>query len=165
MDKIILEPIGIIHSPFTSPKGTPIQPTAGKNLKGYAVVYEKYIKGLSDLEKFSHIYLIYYFHLSEKSDLLVKPYMDNKLHGVFSTRAPSRPNPIGLSIVKLSKIEKNIVYFEDVDILDGTPLLDIKPYVPEFDIRDVQTKGWLENNVHKLPNTKDDGRFLKNTKK
>jgi tRNA-Thr(GGU) m(6)t(6)A37 methyltransferase TsaA len=91
--------------------------------------------------------------------------MDNKLHGVFSTRAPSRPNPIGLSIVKLSKIEKNIVYFEDVDILDGTPLLDIKPYVPEFDIRDVQTKGWLENNVHKLPNTKDDGRFLKNTKK
>jgi len=87
--------------------------------------------------------------------------MDNDYHGVFATRASSRPNPIGISIVKLIKIEKNILYVEDIDIVNGTPLLDIKPYVPDFDIRDVEKIGWLEKNVHKLPNTKDDGRFVK----
>jgi len=89
--------------------------------------------GLTDLEGFSHLILIYHFHLAQKCSLLVKPFLDEKLHGVISTRAPSRPNPIGISVVRLIKVEKNLLQIQDVDILDGTPLLDIKPYVPEFD--------------------------------
>jgi tRNA (Thr-GGU) A37 N-methylase len=85
--------------------------------------------------------------------------MDTVEHGVFAMGSPSRPNPIGISVVRLEKLEGHILYIRDVDIVDGTPLLDIKPYVPQFDIRDVQKVGWLEKNVHKLPSSKDDGRF------
>ena len=85
--------------------------------------------------------------------------MDDHVHGVFATRSPSRPNPIGFSVVRLVKVEKNVLYVRDIDIIDGTPLLDIKPYVPEFDIREVEKTGWLEKNVHKLSTSKDDGRF------
>ena len=134
-------------------------PTATKGVDGTVEVFPEYVEGLKDLEGFSHIILIYHFHLSKKSLLKVKPFMDDQIHGVFSTRAPSRPNPIGISIVRLIKIEKNILYIQDVDILYGTPLLDIKPYVPEFDVRAADKKGWLEKNVSKLPTSKDDGRF------
>lgn len=87
--------------------------------------------------------------------------MDSEVHGVFAMRGPSRPNPVGISVVRLVKIEENILYIRDVDVVDGTPLLDIKPYVPEFDIRKVEKIGWLEKNVHKLSKTKDDERFIK----
>jgi len=107
------------------------------------------------------IYLLYHFHLSKETSLEVKPYMDEQRHGVFATRAPSRPNPIGISIVCLVKIERNVLYVQDVDIVDKTPLLDIKPYVPDFDVKDVQRTGWLEKNVHKLVTSKDNGRFKK----
>jgi len=159
-EKIIYRPIGIIYTPFKSPKGTPIQPESAKGVKGKVIVNEEYEKGLKDLEEFSHIILIYHFHLIEKHSLLVKPYMDNNLHGVFATRAPKRPNPIGISVVRLLRIEGNTLYIEDVDIVDNTPLLDIKPYVPEFDIRKVRKIWWLEKNVQKLSKTKDDGRFI-----
>jgi len=159
MDEIKYKPIGIIHSSFKGPKGTPIQTTAAKGVDGTVVVFPEYVEGLKDLDGFSHIILIYHFHLSKKSSLKVKPFMDNQIHGVFSTRAPSRPNSIGISIVRLTKIDKNILYIRDVDIIDGTPLLDIKPYVPEFDIREVNKIGWLEKNVNKLQTSKDDGRF------
>jgi len=159
MDKIEYKPIGIIHSPFKEPKGTPIQPTAAKGVDGVVEVFPEYIEGLKDLDGFSHIILIYHFHLSKKFSLKVKPFMDNRMHGIFSIRAPSRPNPIGISIVRLIKIEKNTLYIRDVDIIDGTPLLDIKPYVPEFDVRRVNRRGWLEKNVNKLSISKDDGRF------
>jgi len=159
MGEIKYKPIGIIHSPFQQPKGTPIQPTAAKGVDGTVEVFPEYVEGLKDLDGFSHIILIYHFHLSKKFSLKVKPFMDNQIHGVFSTRAPSRPNPIGISIVRLIKIEKNILYIRDVDVIDGTPLLDIKPYVPEFDVRAVDKIGWLEKNVNKLPTSKDDGRF------
>ncbi|MEX2706952.1 MAG: tRNA (N6-threonylcarbamoyladenosine(37)-N6)-methyltransferase TrmO [Candidatus Freyrarchaeum guaymaensis] len=161
MDEIKYKPIGIIHSPFKEPKGIPIQPTAAKGVDGIVEVFPEYAEGLKDLEGFSHIILIYHFHLIKKSSLKVKPYMDNQLHGVFSTRAPSRPNPIGISIVRLTTIERNTLHIQDVDIVDGTPLLDIKPYVPEFDVRAVDKIGWLEKNVNKLPTSKDDGRFQK----
>ncbi|MHA1644217.1 MAG: tRNA (N6-threonylcarbamoyladenosine(37)-N6)-methyltransferase TrmO [Candidatus Freyarchaeota archaeon] len=161
MDEIKYNPIGIIHSPFKEPKGIPIQPTAAKGFNGAVEVFPEYAEGLKDLEGFSHIILIYHFHLIKKSSLKVKPYMDNQLHGVFSTRAPSRPNPIGISIVRLTTIERNTLHIQDVDIVDGTPLLDIKPYVPEFDVRAVDKIGWLEKNVNKLPTSKDDGRFQK----
>ncbi len=154
------KPIGFIHTPFKEPKGVPIQPVAGEDIEGKVEILPDYVEGLKDLEGFSHIILIYHLHLSKKPSLLVKPYMDEKLRGVFATRAPSRPNPIGLSIVRLVKIKGNMVYIKDVDIVDGTPLLDIKPYVPEFDLREVNRIGWLEKNIYKLPSSRDDGRFV-----
>ncbi len=160
VDKIILEPIGIIHSPFDKPEGTPIQPKAAKGREGKVEIFPEYVEGLKDLEEFSHIILLYRFHLIKKTKLKVKPYMDEREHGVFSTRAPSRPNPIGLSVVSLLKIEENLLYIKDIDIVDGTPLIDIKPYVPEFDKREDCRIGWLSENVKKLPKSKDDGRFL-----
>lgn len=160
MSEIRYKPIGVIHSPFKEPKGVPIQSASAQGIKGTIEIFPEYIEGLKDLEGFSHIILIYHFHLARRGALKVKPYMDNKLRGVFATRAPSRPNPIGLSIVRLVKIEGNVLHIQDVDIIDGTPLLDIKPYVPEFDIRKVERIGWLEKRVKKLHITKDDGRFV-----
>ena len=161
MDEIKYKPIGIIHSPFKEPKGTPIQTTAAIGIDGKVEVFSEYAEGLKDVEGFSHIILVCHFHLSGKPSLKVKPFMDTQMRGVFATRAPSRPNPIGISIVRLVKIEENILHVQDVDIIDGTPLLDIKPYVCEFDPKEVNKIGWLEKNVHKLPTSNDDGRFIK----
>jgi len=161
MNEIKYRPIGVIHSLFKEPEGTPIQPVGAKGIEGTVELFPKYAEGLKDLEGFSHIILIYHFHLSKDSSLKVKPYMDNEAHGVFAMRGPSRPNSIGISVVRLVRIEENILHIQDVDIVDGTPLLDIKPYVPEFDIREVEKTGWLERNVHKLSTSKDDGRFAK----
>ena len=159
---ITYKSIGIIHSEFIKPKGTPIQPTGAKKAKGNIEVFPQYVKGLKDLEEFSHIILLYHFHLSKETELVVNPYMDNEeKHGVFAMRAPSRPNNIGFSIVKLNRIEENVLFIQDVDIVDGTPLLDIKPYIPEFDLRENVNIGWLNKNVHKLTATKDDERFIK----
>jgi len=153
--------IGIIHSPFKNPKGTPIQPKGAQGAEGIVEVFPEYTQGLKDLEGFSHIILIYHFHLVRQTKLLVKPYMDNCEHGIFATRAPPRPNPIGLSVVRLTKIEGNKLYVKNIDVVDGTPLLDIKPYVPEFDTPLEEVKiGWLKTKIHKLPQTKDDGRFI-----
>ncbi|RKY30202.1 MAG: tRNA (N6-threonylcarbamoyladenosine(37)-N6)-methyltransferase TrmO [Candidatus Omnitrophota bacterium] len=160
MEEIKYKPIGIIRTPFKQPKGTPIQPKAGKDVEGKIEIFNQYESGLKDLEGFSHIILIYHFHLVKEPKLVVKPYMDDETHGIFATRAPARPNPIGISVVRLIKIEKNILYIKDVDIVDGTPLLDIKPYVGEFDIREIERYGWLEKNVHKLESSRDDGRFV-----
>ena len=161
MDEIKYKPIGIIHSSFKEPKGTPIQPTAAKGIDGTVEVFPEYVEGLKDLGGFSHIILIYHFHLSKRASLKVRPYMDSEVHGVFAMRGPGRPNPVGISVVRLVRIEENILHIQDVDVVDGTPLLDIKPYVPEFDIREVEKTGWLERNLHKLSTSKDDGRFTK----
>jgi tRNA-Thr(GGU) m(6)t(6)A37 methyltransferase TsaA len=157
--KITYSPIGIIHSPFKEPKGTPIQPNAAKDIEGMVEIFPEYQRGLKDINGFSHIVLIYHFHLSKNYSLEVKPYMDDNLHGLFATRAPARPNPIGLSVVRLIKVEKNKLYIQDIDVVDGTPLLDLKPFVPEFNSQDIMKIGWLEKNIKKLGNTKDDGRF------
>lgn len=161
MTDIKYRPIGIIHSPFEGPEGTPIQPAGARGINGSIEVFPQYTEGLKDVEGFSHIILIYHFHLSGESSLTAKPYMDTESHGVFAMRGPSRPNSIGISVVRLVKVEENILRIQDVDIVDGTPLLDIKPYVPEFDIRDVESIGWLEKKVHRLSESKDDGRFRK----
>jgi len=161
MEEIKYKPIGIIHSPFKEPKGVPIQPQAARGIKGKVEVFSEYKEALKDLGGFSHIILIYHFHLTKDFKLKVKPFMDKRFHGIFATRAPSRPNPIGISVVRLLKIRKNILYIEDVDIVDKTPLLDIKPYIPQFDIREVEKIGWLKKNIFKLNKTKDDGRFIK----
>ncbi len=161
MNEIKYKPIGVIHSPFKEPKGTPIQPAGAEGIAGTVEVFPEYVEGLKDIEGFSHLILIYYFHLSQGSSLTAKPYMDDEAHGVFAMRGPSRPNPIGISVVRLVKVEGNILRIQDVDMVEGTLLLDIKPYVPEFDIREVEKTGWLERNVHKLSASKDDGRFAK----
>lgn len=160
MDKIVYSPIGRIISPFKEAKGTPIQPTADDTARGKIELFPEYVGGIKDLDGFSHLILLYHFHKAGEASLIVKPFLENEEHGIFAVRAPSRPNPIGLSIVRLLKIEENILHFADLDILDGTPLLDIKPYVPEFDRRDNVKIGWLGKNVAKLSNTKNDGRFL-----
>lgn len=128
-------------------------------MDGSVEVFPEYVEGLKDLEGFSHIILLYHFHLSGKPTLMVTPYMDSTPRGVFATRSPRRPNAIGISVVRLIRIEKNILHIQDIDIVDGTPLLDIKPHVPDFEVREVQRIGWLENNVQKLMDAKDDGRF------
>jgi len=159
MNEIKYKPIGVIHSPFKEPKGTPIQPAGAKGTNGTVEIFPEYAEGLKDIEGFSHIILLYHFHLSKGSTLIVKPFMDNEAHGVFAMRGPSRPNPIGISVVRLVRVEGKKLHIRDVDIIDGTPLLDIKPYIPEFDIREVERIGWLERNVHKLSASKDNGRF------
>ena len=159
MNEIKYKPIGVIHSPFKEPKGTPIQPAGAKGVNGTVEIFPEYAGGLKDIEGFSHIILLYHFHLSKESTLIVRPFMDNAAHGVFAMRGPSRPNPIGISVVCLVRVEENMLHIRDLDIVDGTPLLDIKPYIPEFDIREVERIGWLEKNVHKLSASRDNGRF------
>ena len=158
--KITYKPIGTIHSPFKEPKGTPIQPSAAKDTEGTVEIFKEYEKGLKDIDGFSHIILIYHFHLSGSYSLEVIPFMDDKPHGIFTTRAPSRPNPVGLSIVRLMEVKKNILYIKDVDIVNNTPLIDIKPFVTKFDNPETMKIGWLEKNIKKLPKSKDDGRFI-----
>lgn len=159
MNEVRYKLIGIVHSPFRKPQNVPIQSVASKGIKGSVEIAREYVEGLKDIEGFSHIILIYHFHLSRDYSLIVKPYLDENLHGVFSTRAPSRPNPIGISIVRLTKVEDNILYIQNVDVIDGTPLLDIKPYVPKFDQRKTAKIGWLKNNIKRIPIISDDGRF------
>jgi tRNA-Thr(GGU) m(6)t(6)A37 methyltransferase TsaA len=159
MGDIRYKQIGVIHSPFKEVRGTPIQPTASNSSSGVVELFPEFQEGLEDLDGFSHITLIYHFHLARISPLKITPYMDTKARGVFATRAPSRPNPIGISTVRLVKVAGNRLHVEDIDIVDGTPLLDIKPYVPMFDVRDSRMIGWLGENIGKLDEVKDDGRF------
>jgi tRNA-Thr(GGU) m(6)t(6)A37 methyltransferase TsaA len=139
--EIMMKPIGVIHTPFNDKSQTPIQPTRSQ-ATGQVEVFPEFARGLQDLEEFSHIILLYAFHCSSGYSLQVKPFLDDQLRGLFATRHPCRPNPIGLSVVRLLAYRENILDIEGVDMLDGTPLLDIKPYVPDFDVRtDVKT-GW-----------------------
>lgn len=159
MDKIEYQPIGIIHTPHKTPEGTPIQPTGAKGVKGSIEVFPEYIAGLADLAGFSHIFMLYHFHLSKKFSLEVRPFMDDRKRGLFATRAPSRPNSIGLSVVRLIAITNGKLQIQDVDVVDGTPLLDIKPYVPEFDVRKVDQIGWIGKKTKGIDGAVDDGRF------
>jgi tRNA (adenine37-N6)-methyltransferase len=152
-------PIGVIHTPHKEPKGTPIQASGAKEYEGTIELEPKYVKGLKDLAGFSHIILLYHFHKSKQYQLTVKPYMDNEERGVFATRFPARPNSIGLSVVRLNRIHENMLYIQDVDMLDGTPLLDIKPFITEVDNRNASRIGWLENKAHRMSETKSDGRI------
>ena len=137
-------PIGVIHSEHTAAEKTPIQPVYAKGCKGRVEVYPEFAEGLKDLGGFSHLYLLYHFHQCRKVQLTVKPFLQDVERGVFSTRAPCRPNPIGLSVVELVKMEGNILHVDGLDILDGTPLLDVKPYTEKFDLHDVKKNGWQD---------------------
>ncbi|MGZ5521295.1 MAG: tRNA (N6-threonylcarbamoyladenosine(37)-N6)-methyltransferase TrmO [Halobacteriota archaeon] len=142
--RIIYKPIGVIHSEHAIVEETPIQPAYAKGCRGRTEIFPEYEEGLRNLDGFSHIYLIYHFHLSESVKLIVKPFLQDVERGVFATRAPSRPNMIGLSIVELVRREGNVLYLDGVDILDGTPLLDIKPYIARFDCVQTLRNGWQD---------------------
>jgi tRNA-Thr(GGU) m(6)t(6)A37 methyltransferase TsaA len=159
MPVIAYTPIGVIHSPFQTVEGTPIQPAGAAGIQGSIELEKEYVPGLKDLEGFSHIFLLYHFHLSQGFSLEVVPFLDDRPRGLFSTRAPKRPNAIGLSVVKLKGIHGPILYIEDVDILDGTPLLDIKPYVEQFDGARSTRAGWLTEASRKAAGRKADTRF------
>lgn len=152
-------PIGVIKSPFKDPKGMPIQPVGAKGISGTIEMQPEYEDGLKDLDGFSHIILIYHFHLSEGYSLQVKPFLDDTPRGIFAIRAPRRPNPIGVSVVRLEKIEGTTLYISNVDIVDGTPLLDIKPCVPHFDCLEDVRIGWLAGRANRAVGKKSDERF------
>ena len=139
-------PIGRIHTPFQSKDDTPIQPFRSDAV-GRVEVFEEYAEGLGDTEGFSHLILIYRFHKSRGHCLKVKPFLDDQLRGLFATRYPRRPNQIGMSVVELLKRESNILFVKGIDVLDGTPLLDIKPYVPDFGPKGKIRIGWLEGRI------------------
>jgi tRNA-Thr(GGU) m(6)t(6)A37 methyltransferase TsaA len=134
--------IGILKTEYETSENTPIQPGFSQSI-GKAIIQPKYIPGLNSLNTFSHIYLIYWFHKAKEPTLLVTPYLDKEQHGLFATRAPARPNPIGISIVQVMRIENDTIVFKGADMLNNTPLLDIKPYTSRFDYRDNVRDGWL----------------------
>lgn len=154
-----LQPIGLIHSPYSELEGMPIQPAAAAGVRGRVVLDPEYAQGTQDLEGFSHLILVYYFHRARPHRLLVKPFLDDQQRGLFATRAPSRPNPIGISVVKLLAVQDRILEVEGLDVLDGTPLLDIKPYIPDFDHPGDVRVGWLESQRDQIPGKKSDERF------
>ncbi len=158
-DQICFTSIGIIHTPFTDLESMPIQPTSAASGVGVVELYPQYTEGLKDLSGFSHIILLYHLHAVRTVSLQVTPFLDGERRGIFATRAPTRPNPIGLSVVKLISIQENRLNVEEVDILDGTPLLDIKPYVPEFDHHPQAKIGWLEAAKGKMSTRLSDNRF------
>jgi tRNA (adenine37-N6)-methyltransferase len=159
LPEIRYHPIGIVHSPFKKREGTPIQSVASGETEAIIEIFPEYLEGLADLENFSHIYVLYHLHLIREKKLTVVPFLDTKPHGIFATRSPARPNPIGLSVVCLEKISGNNIYIKNIDILDGTPVLDIKPYVSRFDVFKTTNNGWLADNFRKIRKQRDDGRF------
>ena len=161
VEPIIMKPIGAIRTPFKTLEGMPIQPVGAPQVEGRVVVDPSYADGLADIEGFSHLILIYAFHRSRGFDLKVKPFLDDHVRGLFATRAPRRPNPIGLSVVTLLRREGNILHVGNIDVVDGTPLLDIKPCVPAFDAPAVTGIGWLEGKVQQSRDMRSDTRFKK----
>lgn len=156
---LYIHPIGIILSPHKSIEDMPIQPKGASEFEGQVIVDEKYVDGLQDLDGFSHIYLLYSFHKATRTEMLVTPFMDKKKRGVFATRSPLRPNHIGISIVNLLRVERNRVFVKGIDILDGTPLLDIKPYVDQFDVVQNSVSGWLKASDEEIRAKRSDERF------
>jgi tRNA (adenine37-N6)-methyltransferase len=157
--EIIYQPIGIIHSPFHNLENMPIQPASDISGAGTVEIFSEFVDGLKDLAGFSHLYLLYHFHKIRQSNLVVTPFLDKEPHGIWATRAPTRPNPIGLSVVELVRIEHNLIYLKHVDILDQTPLLDIKPYVPQFEPGIEVRLGWLESVQDQIRTRRSDDRF------
>jgi len=160
MKEIRFQPIGIIRTPFKKVEGMPIQPLGARKARGRVDLFTAYREGLKDLSGFSHVILLYHFHKARRPKLLVTPFMDSEKRGVFSTRAPCRPNAIGLSVVRLVSVEDTLLKVEGIDVLDGTPLLDIKPFVPDFDAVRARRVGWLGRAGPKVRHAKSDARFV-----
>lgn len=148
MEKIVYSPIGVVHSPFTKKWKTPVQPVFAKDIKGTIEIFPEFEEGLKDLDGFSHIIVLFHLHKSSAVSLQLTPFVNKVERGVFATRAPMRPNGIGMSVVRLDKIEQNILHIRDLDMLDGTPVLDIKPYFPKCADVISPKYGWLENHIN-----------------
>jgi tRNA-Thr(GGU) m(6)t(6)A37 methyltransferase TsaA len=157
--EILYHPIGVLHTPFHDLRVMPIQPTGVASAPGTAEIFPEYADGLKDLDGFSHVILIYHLHHVRQAKLRVIPFLDSEVRGVFATRAPSRPNPIGLSIVRLVRVDGCTLHLGNLDILDGTPLLDLKPYVPGFDQPTRARVGWLESREKSVRSRRSDSRF------
>jgi tRNA-Thr(GGU) m(6)t(6)A37 methyltransferase TsaA len=161
MNTISITPIGVIRTPFTTLEDMPIQPTGARDVLGEIQLDEKYAEGLRDLDGFSHIHLLYHFHRSTGYDLTVVPFMDKVPRGLFATRAPKRPCMIGMSVVRLEAVDGTVLSVRGIDVLDGTPLLDIKPFVTMFDVVDADRFGWLDENADKAQTLRSDKRFTR----
>ena len=157
--QINYRPIGVIHSPFAKINEMPIQPPGARGVKGTVELKPEFAEGLKDLGGFSHVYLLYHFHQSRGYTLTVTPFLDKTPRGLFATRAPKRPNAIGLSVVRLDRIDENVLHILDVDIMDGTPLLDIKPYVRQFDAAENPSSGWIGKSAMTPEGVRSDDRF------
>lgn len=155
-----MKPIGRVHSPFKELSSMPIQPKGAAEVEAQIEIYPEFAPGLTDLDHFSHVYVIYQFHCAVGSKLRVVPFMDTVERGVFATRSPLRPNPIGLSLVTLLRIEENWLTIKGVDMLDGTPVLDLKPYVARFDEIRESTSGWMQATDEEITNKRSDRRFV-----
>ncbi len=160
--EVTFRPIGTIHSPFTDPANMPIQPAGCRGVRGWIDLIPKFQAGLKDLEGFSHIFALYHFHKSQGWSAEIIPFLDTVARGLFSTRAPRRPNPIGLSVLKLDMISGCRLDVSNIDILDGTPLLDLKPYIPQFDLVENLKIGWLEGKAKDVQTRLSDQRFSSN---
>lgn len=156
----MIQPIGIIHTPFTNLEDMPIQPKGAQGTIGEIILDKEHQEGLADLQGFSHIYLLYQFHQAKRTALTVTPFMDTNPRGVFATRSPLRPNHIGLSIVELISINENILQVRGIDVLDGTPLVDIKPYIAAFDEVTESRSGWMKGTKNDVAEKRSDSRFV-----
>jgi tRNA-Thr(GGU) m(6)t(6)A37 methyltransferase TsaA len=159
MTVVEFHPIGIIHTPYKTPEGAPIQPRRSNGAKGTIDLLPEYEDGLKDVDGFSHLVILYHLHLSTGFNLQPMPFLDDTPRGLFATRAPRRPNPIGLSVVRLVSIDGCRIDIRDVDMIDGTPLLDIKPHIPDFEPGTEIRTGWLAGKSGRADDTSADDRF------
>jgi tRNA (adenine37-N6)-methyltransferase len=162
MDPITYTPIGVIHTPFESTAGMPVQTVAAGGIAGTIELDPRFQDGLSDLSAFSHLILVTHLHQVTGYALKVVPFLDDQLHGIFATRSPRRPNPIGISIVRLDAVTGCTLHIRDIDVVDGTPLLDLKPFVPAIDNRQTEAIGWFADRLDRLPTMRSDYRFTGN---
>jgi tRNA (adenine37-N6)-methyltransferase len=158
VDAITYQPIGVVRSPFTERQGMPLQSVAAAEVHGRIEVFAEYAAGLRDIDGFSHLYVICHLHRSVPGKLEVIPYLDDAVRGVFATRSPRHPNPIGISVMRLLSVDGSTLNVSGVDMLDGTPVLDVKPYVPAFDSFDAERTGWLEQGARKVHEVRADER-------
>lgn len=156
---IVSRPIGVIHSRFTDPQGMPIQTAGAPQESAQLEVFAEFAAGLKDIEGFEYLILLTHLHRCPHEKLEVVPFLDDHSHGVFATRAPARPNRIGLSIVRLESVQGRVLHFSGNDMLDQTPVLDIKPYVPRFDVRSTERIGWFAARVDQVAQTRADDRM------
>lgn len=159
LEPIAYMPIGVVHSPFTTQAGMPLQTVAAQGVAGTVELDPAFADGLKDLDGFSHLWLLVHLHQINGYALHVTPYLDDQRRGVFATRSPRRPNPIGLSLVRLVRIDGTTLHIEDIDLLDGTLVLDIKPFVPQFDNRETEQIGWFANRIQNVHTVRADDRF------
>jgi tRNA (adenine37-N6)-methyltransferase len=152
--------IGYFNTPFKTIKGMPIQPSGAIGVRGSITILPEYLEGLVDLEGFSRVFVLYHLHEISGHELTVMPFLDTEYHGIFATRSPKRPNPVGLSVMALLGVEGNTLLLENVDVLDATPVIDIKPYVPDFDVWPAERMGWFDGKSSNAIHHRSDERFV-----